>query len=157
LKEKDWFSLMMVSVYLWQAILTYQFHLMLLFFLSGFGTKTKGEQIRYKYQGSKLCFASNRFALITRCARESSWRHITVENPKKVLSSEYNIEPQSSSSPENILRKFLVNPDKRTKSILDHLNKNFFKSAFKKGTMIVIEGFEASEYEKYLTQSEKIR
>ena len=121
------------------------------FFSIGFGTKTKGEQIGYKCQGSKLCFASNRFALITKCAKDSSWRYLTVENPKKVLSSEYNIEPQNSSSPENILRKFLVNPDKRTKSILDHLNKNFFKSAFKKGTMIVIEGFEASEYEKYFS------
>lgn len=121
------------------------------FFSIGFGTKTKGEQIGYKCQGSKLCFASNRFALITRCARESSWRHITVENPKKVLSSNYDITPKISLSPEKILQKFLVNPDKRTKSILDHLNKNFFKSAFKKGTMIVIEGFEASEYEKYFS------
>jgi len=121
------------------------------FFSIGLGTKTKGEQIGYKCQGSKLCFASNRFLLITRCAFESSWRHITIENPKKVLNADYNIEPQISPSPEKMLKNFLVNPDKRTKSILDYLNKVFFKKSFRQGTVIVIEGFEASEYEKYFS------
>jgi len=89
--------------------------------------------------------------LITRTAGESAWRHITVENPKKVLNSDYDITPSISKEPEKILQKFLVNPDKRTKSVLEHLNKDFFKSSFKKGTMIIIDGFEASEYEKYFS------
>ncbi|RKZ84685.1 MAG: hypothetical protein DRR19_17375 [Candidatus Parabeggiatoa sp. nov. 1] len=121
------------------------------FFSIGFGTKTRGEQIGYKCQGSKLCFASSRFALITRCAKESSWRYLTIENPKSVLNSEYDLTPKTSISPEKILQKFLFNPDKRTKSVLNHLNNDFFKSSFKKGTMIVIEGFEATEYEKYFS------
>jgi hypothetical protein len=121
------------------------------FFSIGFGTKTRGEQIGYKCQGSKLCFASNRFALITRCAKEPSWRSISIENPKRILDSEYDIAPKTSTSPEKVLQNFLVNPDKRTKSVLNHLNHEFFKSSFKTGTMIVIEGFEASEYEKYFS------
>lgn len=121
------------------------------FFSIGFGTKTRGEQIGYKCQGSKLCFASSRFALITRCAKESSWRYITIENPKIVLNSDYDIVPKRSNEPAKILQNFLVDPDKRTKSVLEHLDKDFFKSSFKKGTMIVIEGFEAAEYEKYFS------
>lgn len=121
------------------------------FFSIGFGTKTKGEQIGYKCQGSKLCFASNRFFLMTRCIGESAWRHITIENPKRILNADYNIEPQKSRLPEKFLKNFLVNPDKRTKSVLDYLNKGFFKKSFRQGTMIVIEGLEASEYEKYFS------
>jgi len=121
------------------------------FFSIGFGTKTKGEQIGYKCQGSKLCFASGRFSLITRCSTESTWRYITIENPKKVLSADYNIEPQISDSPEKFLKNFLINPDKRTKSILDYLDKDFFEKHFQHGTMIIIESFEASDYEKYFS------
>lgn len=119
------------------------------FFSIGFGTKTKGEQIGYKCQGSKLCFASNRFALITKCLDESEWRYITIENPKINLSAEFNIASTRTSSPEKFLRNFLNQPDSRTNNILNSLDKDFFSSSFKQGTMIVLEGYEATEYEKY--------
>jgi hypothetical protein len=59
------------------------------FFSIGMGTKTKGEQIGYKCQGSKLCFASQRFSVITRCADEKDWRWKCIDNPKTTLDTTY--------------------------------------------------------------------
>jgi hypothetical protein len=44
------------------------------FFSIGRTTKIKGSGIGYKCQGSKLCFASARVTVITRCAGENDWR-----------------------------------------------------------------------------------
>ena len=55
------------------------------FFSIGKGTKTVGQQIGYKCQGSKLCFASRRFCLITRCPGEATYRWKIVDNPRQNL------------------------------------------------------------------------
>src|SRR5262245_47733249 len=55
------------------------------FFSIGQGTKTPGQQIGYKCQGSKLCFAARRFSLITRCAGEATYRFKVIDNPKQTL------------------------------------------------------------------------
>jgi len=55
------------------------------FFSIGKSTKIFGESIGYKCQGSKLCFAANKFTLITRCQAEKFWRSLSIDNPKSNL------------------------------------------------------------------------
>jgi hypothetical protein len=84
------------------------------FFSIGLSTKTLGESIGYKCQGSKLCFASGKFALITRCKEdtESYWRSVVIDNPRDTLDSEQdNIEIQEDLQPWLTLRKLLPQPD----------------------------------------------
>lgn len=63
------------------------------FFSIGKTTKTKGENIGYKCQGSKLCFAASRFAVITRTKGEQSFRIKTLENPRATLRTPKFIRP----------------------------------------------------------------
>ena len=93
------------------------------FFSIGKGTKTQGEQIGYKCQGSKLCFASRRFSLITRCKGEKDWRWISVRDPKKVLNEKFPIDPARTSTPWEILQtEILASPDNLTQDVLDTLD-----------------------------------
>src|SRR5262249_29510883 len=63
------------------------------FFSIGKGTKTQGDQIGYKCQGSKLCFASRRFSVLTRCPGDAVYRWKIVDNPRQTLHLDYDISP----------------------------------------------------------------
>ena len=119
------------------------------FFSIGKGTKTRGSGIGYKCQGSKLSFASGRFSLITRCGGETDWRWITIDNPKSNLNPKFNVRPQHTSTPWDILRnQILQNPDQRTREILAQFDKHFFQTYFDQGTLLVMHSFEVDSFER---------
>lgn len=125
------------------------------FFSIGKGTKIPGQQIGYKCQGSKLCFASRRFALITRCRGEASYRWKVIENPKQTLDLDYDISPKETSTPWAILREELFpDADERTSSVLRVLGESFFRSRFEHGTLIIVEDFETDAYDSYFSAEE---
>lgn len=102
------------------------------FFSIGKSTKIPGELIGYKCQGSKLCFASKKFTLITRCQNEQSWRSISIDNPKDNLSPQYNIQSNLDNTPWQTLRNLFSTAKKQTATILGELNEDFFLSVFYK-------------------------
>ncbi|HEX5746105.1 MAG TPA: hypothetical protein VFZ09_07665 [Archangium sp.] len=125
------------------------------FFSIGKGTKTKGEQIGYKCQGSKLCFASRRFSVITRCADEKKWRWKTVDNPKTTLDITYDLTATQTETPWLVLRdQILVDADERTSAILEALGEDFFRTEFTQGTMLVVEDFEVDNHAEYFSVKE---
>lgn len=119
------------------------------FFSIGKSTKIYGNSIGYKCQGSKLCFASTKFSLITRCEDEENWRSIEVDNPKDNLNQDYDLSSTPQEKPWQFLRKMFNLPDNRTVAILDHLNEEFFTSNFKTGTMIIVQGFMVDNFAYY--------
>ncbi|MGD1714816.1 hypothetical protein [Dapis sp. BLCC M172] len=122
------------------------------FFSIGLSTKTKGDSIGYKCQGSKLCFASGKFALITRCKDEdeSYWRRVIIDNPRDTLDSENeNVEVSEDRQPWNTLLNLLHQPDSRTTAILQQLNKDYFDSKFKSGTLILVKYLEVDNFPHY--------
>jgi hypothetical protein len=122
------------------------------FFSIGRTTKTRGAGIGYKCQGSKLCFASSRVTVITRCAGESEWRMKLIENPKQALNEQYDLTPERTPQPWDILsERVITDPDERSVALLDILSKTFFETTFKSGTLIVIEGFDVQDYGKYFS------
>lgn len=128
------------------------------FFSIGQGTKTPGQQIGYKCQGSKLCFAARRFSVITRCAGEPTYRVKTIDNPKLTLDTTYDITPSETSTPWQVLRNDLFpDADERTAAILDQLDQAFFDVHFQQGTMLVIEDFETDNYDAYFSVEEPAR
>lgn len=122
------------------------------FFSIGKGTKTMGHQIGYKCQGSKLCFASRRFALITRCPGEPVWRWKLIDNPKQTLDTNFDITPQETPAPWQVLKStFLPDADERTSAVLTRLDEAFFTQSFKHGTLLYIEEFETDSFERYFS------
>jgi hypothetical protein len=119
------------------------------FFSIGKSTKTKGEFIGYKCQGSKLCFASRKITLITRCSDEEYWRSISIDNPKDNLSQDYDIQSKPDDSPWLTLKNLFSRPHKQTLSILEHLSEKFFKDCFSKGAMIIVQGLEVEKFSYY--------
>jgi hypothetical protein len=122
------------------------------FFSIGLSTKTHGKSIGYKCQGSKLCFASGKFALITRCKddNESSWRSVIIDNPRDTLDSEKdNIEIQEDVEPWLTLKNLLPQPDARTVGILDHLDQTYFQSRIETGTIILVKNLEVDNFSSY--------
>ena len=117
------------------------------FFSIGRSTKLKDAGIGYKCQGSKLCFASARFSLLTRCDGEEEWRFLQLVNPKTQLNTKCPITPGKTSTPWHILQTHVFSaPDARTQVILDQFGEAFFKSTFNHGTLIVVEDFDAADY-----------
>ncbi|MGK3987372.1 hypothetical protein WME99_30305 [Sorangium sp. So ce136] len=123
------------------------------FFSIGRTTKTKGIGLGYKCQGSKLCFASNRFALITRCPGEADFRFRLLENPRATLDIQLDITPEHISEPHKKLEQLLDLPDAQTKAVLDHLSQSYFAS-FAHGTMIVVLGYNVEDFDAYFTVKE---
>ncbi|MEB3281568.1 MAG: hypothetical protein VKK42_21870 [Lyngbya sp.] len=122
------------------------------FFSIGLSTKTPGSSIGYKCQGSKLCFASGKFALITRCSSEEEvyWRTVIIDNPRDTLDAEKDsIEIVEDQKPWNTLKKLLPQPDTRTVSILNNLDEKFFKSNFNSGTLIFVRDLEVENFSNY--------
>lgn len=124
------------------------------FFSVGKSTKIQGEHIGYKCQGSKLCFASKKITLITRCSDEKCWRTITIDNPKDNLNLLYNIESQSTKSPWESLISSFSRPNKQTTNILEHLNQEFFIKNFSSGAMIIVQGLEVEKFSEFYSSEE---
>jgi hypothetical protein len=122
------------------------------FFSIGRGTKTRGEGIGYKCQGAKLCFASSRFTVLTRCAGETSWRWKSIENPKTTLDTAFDLTPAFSDAPwKTLAEEVLKSPDDRTRAVLQVYGQDFFAGEFTHGTMIVIEGIEVDDYNTWFS------
>ncbi|MFB8790800.1 MAG: ATP-binding protein [Potamolinea sp.] len=119
------------------------------FFSIGRSTKIQGELIGYKCQGSKLCFASKKITLITRCIDEEYWRSISVDNPKDNLSQDYDIQSQENDSPWLTLKNLFSRPHKQTVTVLESWSENFFKNDFYKGTIIIVQGLEIEKFSDY--------
>lgn len=116
------------------------------FFSIGKSTKIKGDYIGYKCQGSKLCFASGKFTLITRCKDEENWRFISIDNPKVNLNPQYNIQTRKDSDPWNTLNNLFPQADNRTKAILAYLKEGYLTESFCKGTMIIVQSLEVERF-----------
>lgn len=122
------------------------------FFSIGKTTKVRGQGIGYKCQGSKLCFASDRVTVITRCEGEKNWRMIKIDSPKTNLDENYDLTPTETSDPWNDLETTAFrDPDDRTLALTTQLNRDFFHEKFTNGTLIVIENFDVQDYEKYFS------
>jgi hypothetical protein len=119
------------------------------FFSVGKSTKKFGESIGYKCQGSKLCFDSKKFALITRCQPEPEWRWIKIDNPKDNLDLDYPLSSQKTISPWKILSELLLHPDERSSPIIEKLSKEFFVKEFSKGTMIIVQDLNVDNFSTY--------
>lgn len=122
------------------------------FFSIGRSTKIQGELIGYKCQGSKLCFASKKITLITRCSNESSWRSISIDNPKDNLNQKYDIQANSDSTPWLTLNN-VVQSNAQTKRIINYLNEDFF-NRFKSATMIIVQGLEVEKFSDFYNTDE---
>ncbi|EAW35957.1 ATP-binding protein [Lyngbya sp. PCC 8106] len=128
------------------------------FFSIGMSTKTLGSTIGYKCQGSKLCFASQKFALITRCGAENEphWRTVIIDNPRDTLDAEKDyLEIVEDRQPWNTLKKLLSQPDTRTLPILKHLDEDFFNTQFQSGTLILVKGLEVEDFSNYYATSQE--
>jgi hypothetical protein len=122
------------------------------FFSIGKTTKVRGQSIGYKCQGSKLCFASSRVTVMTRCEGEGAWRWLRVEDPKNNLHEGYDITPQTTNEPWTFLENTVfTDPDDRTLALLKHLDRAFFEKTFTTGTLVIVEGFDVPDYEKYFS------
>ncbi|MDT9339016.1 ATP-binding protein [Trichodesmium erythraeum 21-75] len=128
------------------------------FFSIGKSTKVQGDYIGYKCQGSKLCFASKKITIITKCSGEPSWRYISIDNPQKNINESFNISSQHSDQPWSILSKLFPILKSSTKNILEKLDKDFFDRNFKsQGTMIILEGLHIANFNKFYSTDEYAR
>jgi len=118
------------------------------FFSIGKSTKTFGKSIGYKCQGSKLCFASKRFLVISRCAFERKWRFHAIENPRDNLTEASKVVPRSTESPAKELSRFLSYCDDRVSSVVSELSDEWFHENLKTGTMIVVVGYNANRFDE---------
>lgn len=114
------------------------------FFSIGLSTKVKHQNIGYKCQGSKLCFASQRVLVLTRADGESHFRYKSLVDPKTELRLTTNIAPSKTDTPAQVLAEFIPSDD-QTQPILERLNAAFF-SSMNRGTIIVVLGFDAQEF-----------
>ena len=117
------------------------------FFSIGKSTKIQGESIGYKCQGSKLCFASKKITVITKCQDELFWRYKSIDNPKNNLNEKFDISSEFHDQPWEILNGLFQRPKTQTKNVIDQLNQDFFDSKFKmQGTMIIVEDLEIDDF-----------
>ena len=124
------------------------------FFSIGKSTKIRGQFIGYKCQGSKLCFASKKFTLITRCEDDKNWRSISIDNPKLNLNQEYNIESKEDLSPWETVKNLFRQPNMSTTNILEKLNEDFFLNQFTKGAMIIVHNLEVENFSDFYDSEE---
>ena len=125
------------------------------FFSIGKSTKIQGESIGYKCQGSKLCFASKKITVITRCQDELWWRYKSIDNPKNNLNENFDISSEHHSQPWEILNGIFQRPKTQTRNVIEQLNQNFFASKFnKQGTMIIVEELEVENFSAYYSSDD---
>jgi hypothetical protein len=116
------------------------------FFSIGKTTKVRGQGIGYKCQGSKLCFASARVTVMTRCDGEQTWRLLRIDDPKSNLNEAYDITPGTTNKPWAFLEDTVfTDPDERTLALLKELDREFFEKTFTKGTLVIVEGFDVPD------------
>ena len=125
------------------------------FFSIGKSTKIQGESIGYKCQGSKLCFASKKITIITKCSDELWWRYISIDNPQKKINELFDISSQFDEKPWDSLTELFPRPKNPTKNILNQLNQDFFANHFnRQGTMIIVEGLEVQDFSNFYSSNE---
>lgn len=117
------------------------------FFSIGTSTKPRGTAIGYKCQGSKLCFATTRTIVITRCEIDTSWRCLLIDNPRMNLSNEFSLDAQVKEDPWQFLSEnlFTVQSEDAAK-LKDSLGKTFFKTEFKTGTLVAMVELDAENF-----------
>lgn len=123
------------------------------FFSIGKSTKTKGDFIGYKCQGSKLCFASNRILVLTKTKQDIEWHGHIIENPRQTLGPDINISPKSTTSPWQILADFVGQSATDAAKVLNEFNEGFFTQHFKTGTLIAIQNLDVDSFTKHLLGS----
>ena len=126
------------------------------FFSIGKSTKTKGDAIGYKCQGSKLCFASNRVMVISKTLTEKNWHTKVIENPRQTLNPNSDISPNSTNTPWEDLVSFLGNPNNEVNQILKEFDEDFFQKRFTHGLLIAVQGLEIENFTKHLMVSPPI-
>lgn len=124
------------------------------FFSIGRSTKIPGEFIGYKCQGSKLCFASQKITLITRCKNEANWRSISIDDPKSKLNQNYDIQSQTDCSPWETVNNLFTQPNKGTVNIIENLNQEFFVNRFSQGAMIIVHKLEVENFSDFYDSEE---
>lgn len=121
------------------------------FFSIGKTTKLKGENIGYKCQGSKLCFASSEITVISKFNEEKEWIFKKIDNPRTNLNIDTDITPSKEKNIAEIFSQILPKQDVRTKNIVDDIIKNISPDDLSSGTIIIIKGLSVEEYSKYYT------
>lgn len=125
------------------------------FFSIGLSTRTPGKHVGYKCQGSKLCFASNRITIVTRCNGELSWRFISINDPRSNLSNPQSndITPKNLDDPTAaIIKLFGSQPHVGVLPIVQQV-KDIFSGDPASGTIIFVEELDVGQeiYSKYFT------
>ena len=70
------------------------------------------------------------------------------------LNEGYDLTPKKTLEPWTVLKQMVfTDPDERTLALTDQLKQFFFESNFQHGTMILVEGFDVQDYEKYFSVS----
>lgn len=127
----------------------------LAFFSIGKSTKTQGESIGYKCQGSKLCFASKKITVITKCQNALFWRYISIDNPKNNLNEKFDVSSKDHFQPWEVINKLFPKLKAQTKNVIEQLNQEFFLSKFKtQGTMIIVEGLQVEDFANYYSSDD---
>lgn len=121
------------------------------FFSIGKTTKTKGENIGYKCQGSKLCFASSEVTVISKFEGKENWIYKRIDNPRTNLSVTTDITPAEDNDVYHILNGLFSEPDLRTKNILNNIKDVIKPDVLKSSTIIVIKNISVEEYARYYT------
>jgi len=118
------------------------------FFSIGRSTKQFAQGVGYKCQGSKLCFASRRFGIVSKCHDESEWRYKFVDNPKESIDESFSITPDCTKEPWSVVRGFFPSQvDARIDRALSKLNQAFFLTELSNGgTVILVNGLEAEDF-----------
>ncbi len=120
------------------------------FFSIGKSTKTKGDAIGYKCQGSKLCFASSRIFVLSRTADDPIWYGKVIENPRQTLGPEIDIEPVETSTPWVDLANFCGTAAHDSAKVSAQFDQSFFEMRFKTGTLISVQSLDVENFTKYL-------
>ena len=121
------------------------------FFSIGRTTKDKGRSIGYKCQGSKLCFASRKFTVVTRCKDETLWRVKALDLPRNNLNTNTDLTPTTTDDVSKLLKDGpLGSQELRSLQLLSYFSQDFFKNKTS-GTLIIIEEFDAADYDLYFS------
>lgn len=123
------------------------------FFSIGKSTKTKGEAIGYKCQGSKLCFASGRVLVLSRTKEDAQWYWYVLENPRNNLGPELNITPEETNTPWSVLATFAGTTHADTAKILAEFGETFFKDRFSHGTLISVQSLDVENFTRHMLGS----
>lgn len=126
------------------------------FFSIGKSTKSKGQGIGYKCQGSKLCFASKRILVATKVAGLNKWRVKVVDNPRNNLDVSYDIDPDDVSDVDVAVKDFLGSVDSSAEAALIAVSSWIAEHCQGSGTLIVIDGLDTENFGKHFSVNPKL-